>query len=180
MCYKLIKFSLGIAMLFLFIGCGSRKNIVYLQNARPFETEVVTNTFEPKFKIDDIVSIYISSFDMEATAPFNLTIGAGQNIRELEYVIDKDGNIDFPVLGKIKLLGLSTTEAKGLFKERLVEGGYLRDPIVTIRIKNFRVTVLGQVHKHGTYRIESERITLLEAIGLADDMDINDNHKNVL
>lgn len=167
-------------MLFLFIGCGSRKNIVYLQNARPFETEVVTNTFEPKFKIDDIVSIYISSFDMEATAPFNLTIGAGQNIRELEYVIDKDGNIDFPVLGKIKLLGLSTTEAKELFKERLVEGGYLKDPIVNIRIKNFRVTVLGQVHKPGTYMIESERITLLEAIGLAGDLDIKGKRKNVL
>ncbi|EKF56404.1 polysaccharide export protein [Galbibacter marinus] len=180
MYYKLIKFSLGIAVLFMFIGCGSRKNIVYLQNARPFETEVVTNTFEPKFKIDDIVSIYISSFDMEATAPFNLTIGAGQNIRELEYVIDKQGNIDFPVLGKIKLLGLSTTDAKELFKERLVEGGYLKDPIVNIRIKNFRVTVLGQVHKPGTYMVESERITLLEAIGLAGDLDIKGKRKNVL
>src|SRR5690606_10673770 len=154
MYYKLIKFSLGIAMLFLFVGCGSKKDIVYMQNARPFDTEVVTNTFEPKFKIDDIVSIYISSFDMAATAPFNLTIGAGQNIRELDYVIDQDGNIDFPVLGEIKLLGLSTAEAKELFRKKLIEGQYLKDPIVNIRIKNFRITVLGQVHKPGTYLVD--------------------------
>ncbi|WP_417360739.1 polysaccharide biosynthesis/export family protein [Galbibacter sp.] len=180
MYYKLIKCSLGIAMLFLFIGCGSRKNIVYVQNARPFETEVVTNSFEPKFKIDDIVSIYISSFDMAATAPFNLTIGAGQNTRELDYVIDQDGNIDFPVLGKIKLIGLSTTEAKELLRKRLIEGQFLNDPIVNIRIKNFRVTVLGQVNKPGTYLVDSERITLLEAIGLAGDLDIRGRRKNVL
>lgn len=180
MYYKLIKFSLGIAMLFLFVGCGSKKDIVYMQNARPFDTEVVTNTFEPKFKIDDIVSIYISSFDMAATAPFNLTIGAGQNIRELDYVIDQDGNIDFPVLGEIKLLGLSTAEAKELFRKKLIEGQYLKDPIVNIRIKNFRVTVLGQVHKPGTYLVDSERITLLEAIGLAGDLDIRGKRKNVL
>jgi polysaccharide export outer membrane protein len=167
-------------MLFLFIGCGSRKNIVYVQNARPFETEVVTNSFEPKFKIDDIVSIYISSFDMAATAPFNLTIGAGQNTRELDYVIDQDGNIDFPVLGKIKLIGLSTTEAKELLRKRLIEGQFLNDPIVNIRIKNFRVTVLGQVNKPGTYLVDSERITLLEAIGLAGDLDIRGRRKNVL
>lgn len=180
MYYKLIKFCLGIAVLFLFIGCGSKKNIVYMQNARPFETEVVTNTFEPKFKIDDIVSIYISSFDMEATTPFNLTIGAGQNIRELEYVIDKEGNIDFPVLGKIQLLGLSVTEAKELFRNRLIDGKYLNDPIVNIRIKNFRVTVLGQVHKPGTYMVEGQRITLLEAIGLAGDLEIKGKRKNIL
>ena len=180
MYYKLIKYSLGIAMLFLFMSCGSRKNIVYMQNARPFETEVVTNSFEPKFKIDDIVSIYISSFDMAATAPFNLTVGAGTNTRELDYVIDKDGNIDFPVLGKIKLIGLSTSEAKELFRNRLIAGQYLNDPIVNIRIKNFRVTVLGQVHNPGTYMVEGERITLLEAIGLAGDLDIKGKRKNVL
>lgn len=180
MYYKLIKFCLGIALLFLLVGCGSRKDIVYMQNARPFETEVVTNSFEPRFKIDDIVSIYISSFDMAATSPFNLTIGAGQNIRELEYVIDKQGNIDFPVLGKIKLLGLSTTEAKELFRKKLINGDYLKDPIVNIRIKNFRVTVLGQVHQPGTYMVEGQRITLLEAIGLAGDLDIKGKRENVL
>lgn len=180
MYYKLIKFCLGIAVLLFFMSCGSRKNIVYMQNARPFETEVVTNSFEPRLKIDDILSIHISSIDMAATAPFNLTVGAGQNIRELEYVIDKEGNIDFPVLGKIQLLGLSITEAKELFREKLINGDYLKDPIVNIRIKNFRVTVLGQVQKPGTYVVEGQRITLLEAIGLAGDLDIKGKRKNIL
>ncbi|QLE02790.1 polysaccharide biosynthesis/export family protein [Galbibacter sp. BG1] len=162
------------------ISCGSRKDIVYLQNAQQFETEVETNTFEPKFKVDDILSIYISSFDMAATAPFNLSKGTGENVEELEYIIDKEGNIDFPVLGKIKLLGLSTSEAKELFRSKLTEEGYLKDPIVNIRIKNFRVTVLGQVRQPGTYSIAGERITILEAIGLAGDLEIKGRRENVL
>ncbi|WP_335964302.1 polysaccharide biosynthesis/export family protein [Galbibacter sp. PAP.153] len=174
-----IKITTLFIMLFL-ISCGSRKDIVYLQNAQQFETEVETNTFEPKFKIDDILSIYISSFDMAATTPFNLTKGSGEDIQELEYVIDKEGFIDFPVLGKIKLLGLSTSEAKELFRTKLIEGGYLKDPIVNIRIKNFRVTVLGQVRQPGTYNVAGERITILEAIGLAGDLDIKGRRDNVL
>ncbi|MCM5663437.1 polysaccharide biosynthesis/export family protein [Galbibacter mesophilus] len=180
---KLIKpkhLAYCILMILMVTSCGSRKDIVYLQNAQQFETEVETNTFEPKFKVDDILSIYISSFDMAATAPFNLSKGTGENVEELEYVIDKDGTIDFPVLGRIKLLGLSTSEAKELFRNKLIEDGYLKDPIVNIRIKNFRVTVLGQVRNPGTYNIAGERITILEALGLAGDLDIKGRRDNIL
>ncbi|MCX2679159.1 polysaccharide biosynthesis/export family protein [Galbibacter sp. EGI 63066] len=178
-----IKYKKGIIwilLIWIFVSCGSRKDIVYMQNAKKFETEVETNTFEPKFKIDDILSIYISSIDMASTSPFNLARGAGENLEELEYVIDKEGNIDFPVLGKIKLIGLSTGEAKELIRKRLVGGGYLKDPIVNIRIKNFRVTVLGQVRQPGTYSIAGERVTILEALGLAGDLDIRGRRDNVL
>ncbi|WP_224483100.1 polysaccharide biosynthesis/export family protein [Robertkochia aurantiaca] len=161
-----------------FSSCASREDVAYFQNAREFETVVETRSFEPRFKVDDVVSIYISTFDMEAAKPFNLTKGEGVNYQEVEYVINEEGFIDFPVIGKLKLLGLTSEEAKALLIEEL--DGYLKDPVINIRIKNFRVTVLGHVQKPGTYSITSERITLLEALGLAGDLEIKARRDNVL
>ncbi|WP_340077611.1 polysaccharide biosynthesis/export family protein [Leptobacterium sp. I13] len=176
-----LKNNLFFIILSIFlVSCASREDVVYFQNAKDFETIVDTDTFSPNFKIDDIVSIHVSAYDMEATKPFNLVKGTSEFGRpvELDYLIDKDGNIDFPILGKVKLLGLNPEEAKQLLREKLKD--YLKDPIINIRIKNFRVTVLGEVNRPGTYRIEGERITVLEALGLAGDLRIKGERKNVL
>ncbi len=161
-------------------SCVSKKDVVYFQTAKDFETIVDTDTFAPKFKVNDIVSIFVSTFDLEAVKPFNLYKGGGDNqSRELvDYLIDIDGNIDYPVLGKIKLLGLTVEEAKELFKEKL--SVYLNDPIINIRILNFRISVLGQVNAPGRYEVSGERITLLEAIAMAGDLDIKGQRKNIL
>ena len=166
-------------------SCSSLKEeVVYFQNAKNFETIVDTDTFTPKFKVNDIVSIYVSTFDPEASKPFNLvkSSGGGQSTNSqtfLDYLVDADGNIDFPVLGKVKLLGLTVEEAKDLIKEKLAEG-YLKDPIVNIRILNFRITVLGEVGSPGTYPISGERITIMEALGLAGDLTIKGRRDNIL
>ncbi|NAS30179.1 polysaccharide export protein [Flavobacteriaceae bacterium R38] len=164
----------------LIVSCTSKKEIVYFQNAKDFETVVNTDTFTPKFKINDILSITISAFDLEAVRPFNLVreTGGTGGTREIDYLIDKDGYIDYPILGKIKLLGLTIEEAKALFKEKLKE--YLKDPIVNIRIQNFRISVLGEVNNPGTYQISGERITILEALGLASDLTIKGRRDNVM
>ena len=166
----------------LLSSCGSLKEeVVYFQNAKNFETIVDTDTFAPKFKVNDIVSIYVSTFDPEAAKPFNLmkqSSGNG-NAQFLDYLIDTDGNIDFPVLGKVKLLGLTVEDAKELIKEKLAEG-YLKDPIVNMRILNFRITVLGEVRSPGTYPISGERITIMEALGLAGDLTIKGKRDNIL
>ncbi|GAL67072.1 polysaccharide biosynthesis/export family protein [Jejuia pallidilutea] len=160
-------------------SCGSSEKIVYFQNAKDFETIVDTDTFTPKFKVNDIVSIHVSTFDLEAVKPFNLTRGteASANSVPIDYLVDNDGNIDYPVLGKIKLLGLTVEESKELLKEKLSE--YLKDPIINIRILNFRVSILGEVRSPGRYSISGERITLLEAIALAGDLTIKGKRDNV-
>lgn len=167
-------------MVLLVTSCATKHDIVYFQNAKNFETMVDTDTFTPKLKVNDIVSIYVSTFDMEASKPFNLIKNTGSGSGQLiDYLIDIDGNIDFPVLGKIKLLGLTVEEAKELIKKKLSDG-YLKDPIVNIRIQNFRISVLGAVNSPGTKVISGERVTLIEALALAGDLNIKGRRDNIL
>jgi len=175
----LLKWLWIVSVVFL-SSCATKKDIVYFQNAKNFETIVDTDSFTPRLKVNDIVSIYVSTYDMEASRPFNLVMQLGGTGGQLiDYLIDIEGNIDFPVLGKIKLLGLTIEEAKELIKQKLAEG-YLKDPIVNIRIQNFRITVLGAVGNAGTYPISGERVTLMEALALAGDLSIQGRRDNVL
>ena len=131
--------------------------------------------------MDDVVSIHVSTLDQQASIPFNLFKGAeegGIRPEQVDYIIDKDGNIDFPVLGAIKIEGFSPEETKNLLKDRLTD--YLKDPIINIRLKYFTVTVLGEVNRPGTYPVNGEQITILEAIGLANDLTIKGKRENVL
>lgn len=174
-----LRFVLIFSLLAL-ASCGTKKDVVYFQNAKDFETIVDTDTFTPKFKVNDIVNIHVSTYDLEAVKPFNLYIGNenSSSSSAIDYLVDIDGNIDYPVLGKIKLLGLTVDEAKDLLKEKLV--GYLKDPIINIRIQNFRVSILGEVRSPGVYSISGERSTILEAIGMAGDLTIKGKRKNVM
>jgi len=165
----------------LLSSCASKKEVVYFQNTGDFETLVDKNSFTPKFKVDDLLSIYVSTLNPETSAPFNLFRGAsegGIRAEQVDYLIDKDGEIDFPVIGKIKIAGLSTEEVRGLLRDRLSE--YLKEPIINIRLRNFSVTVLGQVNRPGTYPVNGERITIMEAIGLAGDLTIKGIRDNVM
>jgi len=183
--YTFKKYLIGSALLIISFlsSCAPRKDVVYFQNAKSFETKVDTDTFEPVFKVDDMVSIFVSTFDMEAVRPFNLTNGSSLNEQSgggtpINYLVDIDGNIDYPVLGKIKLLGLTVEEAKMLLKEKL--SGYLKDPIINIRILNFEITVLGEVRAPGTYTVSGERVSLLKALGMAGDLTIKGKRDNIL
>lgn len=162
-------------------SCSSPQDIVYFQNAKDFETVVDIDSFTPRFKVNDILSINISAFDLEAVEPFNLTrVSSNGRSIEVDYLIDQNGFIDYPVLGKMKLIGLTIDEAKELFVKRLVDGKYLKDPIVNIRLLNFRVSVLGEVRRPGNYTISGERVTVLEALGLAGDLTIKGRRNNVM
>ncbi|MDP5229985.1 MAG: polysaccharide biosynthesis/export family protein, partial [Cellulophaga sp.] len=167
----------------LLSSCGSRKDVVYLQDANSFETIVETNTYVNKFKVDDEVSIFVSSLNPEASAPFNLFRGGsasgGAGVpQQVDYLIEKDGTIDFPVLGKLKIVGLSSDELRDLLTQKLNEG-YLKDPIINIRIRNFTVTILGEVRNPGTYPVNGEQITIFEALGLAGDLTIKGKRDNI-
>lgn len=170
-----------IAIACLAYSCSSSKDVVYFQDADQFETLVDDNTFTTKFKVDDLVSINVSTLDPEASAPFNLFRGAeegGIRPEQVNYLIDKNGEIDFPVIGKIKIEGLSPSETRDLLREKLKD--YLKDPIINIRIRNFTVTVLGAVNRPGTYPINGEQITIMEALGYAGDINIKGKRDNVM
>ena len=162
------------------VSCTSSKKVVYFQDSQDFETIVTENRFEPKFKVDDVISIYVATLNPEASAPFNLTIGVAANgqSESLDYIVDKNGDIEFPVIGKVNVLGLSPEELKIDLKERL--SSYLKDPIINVRLRNFTVTVLGEVRSPGTYPIIGEQVTILEALGLAGDLTIKGRRENVM
>lgn len=163
----------------LLVSCASRKDIVYFQKDA-IEQAKVSNTYKTIFKADDLLQITISALDLEAVKPFNLpavsyatttdrVVGTPQ---QQTYLIDNEGFIDFPLIGKIKLAGLSRSEAIDLLKGKL-DPDYVKNPTINIRISNFTITVLGDVKNPGTFNIPNERITVLEGIGLAGDLNIS-------
>ncbi len=148
-----------------------------------------SKNYNPIFHTDDLLSIVVMGMDPETVKPFNLpsangvpgTMGGGysQGIPAPPgYLIDADGNIDFPSIGKIKVAGLSRNVVIDSLKIKLKP--YLTNPNILIRILNFKITVLGDVHYPGTFTIPNERITLPEAIGLAGDLLISAKRKNVM
>lgn len=180
--HQKFKLACYTALTCLIFSCTPSKDVVYFQDASQFETLVDDNTFTTKFKVDDLVSIHVSTLDPEASAPFNLFRGAEEGIgmrpEQVNYLVDKNGEIDFPVIGKLKIEGLSPSETRDLLRSELKD--YLKDPIINIRIRNFTITVLGAVNRPGTYPINGEQITIMEALGYAGDINIKGRRDNVM
>jgi len=182
---KFVKITLLslLFVLFLTTSCVSRKELVYLQGASNAKELV---SYEPVLQSDDVVMIVVSSENPEVAAPYNLKAitvqGDSENTigtqRMQTYILDKEGKIEFPLLGSIALGGLTKTQAVAKLKELLKD--HVSDAVINFRILNFKVTVLGEVQKPGTYSVASERITLLEAIGMSGDLTIYGNRTNVL
>lgn len=167
------------------VSCTSKKKLVYFQGS--LGSSETNKNYTPLLRTDDLLSITVISLELETVTPFNLpasnyngnyggyAMGAPP---PPGYLIDADGNIDFPVLGKIKLAGLTRSAAIELIKEKLKP--YLNNATVLMRILNYKVTVLGEVKNPGTFTIPNERITLPEALGIAGDLNITAVRKNVL
>ncbi len=159
--------------------------MIYFQGGMPSAEN--NKNYTPLFRTDDFLYITVLSIDGEAVKPFNLpppsltsqqggyTQGAPSTSG---YLVDSDGNIDFPVIGKIKLAGLNRMQAIELLKNKLQV--YINNPTVQIRILNYKVTVLGEVRNPGSFNIPNERITILEALGVAGDLNITATRKNIL
>ena len=175
-----------IGMLVCLLGaCASPKDVVYLQDVKINSRVKAALQYRTVIHVDDLLSIVVSCDDIETALPFNTPmIGLGQNNTRTGndqlygYLVDTDGTIDFPVLGKIKVEGLSRTELASKLKKEL--SNYLKNPIVTIQYLNFKVTVLGEVKAPGSYKVNSERVSIFDALGMAGDLQINAKRKNVL
>jgi len=165
-------------------SCNSSKNVVYFQDSPQGKSK--SEFFSPTLKKDDLLSIIVIGQDVEASKPFNFPVseqrsmgGYTQGVAPQNgYLIDANGLIDFPVIGDIKLDGLSKQEAVDLIKQQL--SPYLNEPTVIIRILNYKVTVLGEVRNPGTFTIPNDRVTVLDALGIAGDLLITGSRKDVL
>lgn len=181
-----ITFILLSLILSIFNACTSKKKLIYFQGNLA-DTEANKN-YNPVLKTDDLLSVTINGPDMEAVKPFNLPVSNMFNSNVGSYaqgaptppgfLIDTEGNIDFPVVGKIKLAGLTRSAAIELMKEQLKS--YVSNVSIIIRILNFKVTVLGEVRNPGTFTIPNERITLPEALGIAGDLNITGVRNNIM
>jgi polysaccharide export outer membrane protein len=162
-------------------NCVSKKDIIYFQN-NEIDQAKVSNSYKTIIKPDDLLQITITAINTAAVAPFNLTAGAssvGVGASQLDYLVDTNGEIDFPVLGKLKVGGLSRDELIQFLKNKLAPD-YVLNPNINIRITNYKVTVLGDVKQPGNYTVPNERITILEAIGLAGDLNLSAKRNNIL
>jgi polysaccharide biosynthesis/export protein len=164
-------------------SCVSKKKIIYLQGQQNQSSNEVN--YEPLIQNDDLLSITISSVEPELAAPFNIEqlqsasgTSSSSSLTKSTYLVDSVGEIDFPVLGKIKASGYTKTYLKQYLKERLAL--YLTEPIINIRILNYKVSVLGEVNKPGNYTFNGDRVTLLEVIANAGDLTLYGKRDNIL
>lgn len=179
-----IKKYLAILLLAnLLVNCASKEKVAYFQEVEGVKVQDAVINFEPEIQIGDLLSINVSSVNAEAALPFNLyetpLVGTmNANAKPITYLVDADGEINFPVIGKVKVAGNTTKELNEILTKILTP--YIQKPIVNIRLTNFKITVLGQVKTPGTYTIPNERISIIEAIGLAGDLEIHGKRNNVM
>ena len=180
-------YCLIVLIAILLTSCASKKDILYLQDIESYVPELDSTYNNIKIKKSDLLSITVSSTDQISSVPFNLpvianssgistTVNSRQQIQT--YLVDESGNIDFPVLGKFYVLNKSKLELIDELKEKLKV--YIKEPIVTLRITNFRISVIGEVNRPGFYSVANERVTIFQAISLAGDLTLYGKRNDIL
>ncbi len=177
--------------LLLLGSCTSQKSMTYFRDINSESADSINAYFhqasEPTIVKGDQLLITVSALDPEAATPFNLpaisymsgqstTINTTPTVQY--YIVDIDGNINFPVFGTLHVEGLKKSEVIAMLEERLSKS--LNDPVVTLRFLNYYVTVMGEVNKPGRYNSTNERMTLLDALGLAGDLTAYAERHNIL
>lgn len=185
MIIRLFKYFLFLTPLFLF-SCATHPEFIYLQNIdeqAPFEFASIDTKELVKIQPFDFLYISVYSIDPLAALPFNPQNGgaaasAGNAQPEIiGYKVGEDGIVDFPVVGQIQMVGLSIREAELLLKQKVEL--YLKEPVVSIKFLNLKVTIIGEVNRPGTFDIPVENMTVLQAIGLAGDVSIYGDRTNI-
>ncbi len=177
------KISLISLIIYLLASCASKKNVIYFQDSEKLSNDRISNLVI--FQKDDFLSITVFGVDENTSKLFNtpqlsgsMNKGYSNGSPSMQgYLIDSEGEIDFPVIGKIKIAGLNRNQAIDSLKSKLKD--YIKNPVINFQIQNFKITILGEVKNPGTYTIPNERLTLIEALGLAGDLTINAVRKNI-
>lgn len=185
---------------FTLTSCQSYKRVPYLQSYEALTDkgykEIVINEineqdtlYDARIQPKDLLNITVNTTDPEVAAPFNLTVQTpisvaqrGANVTSQptlqQYLVSNTGEIDFPVIGRLKVGGLTKSGAEGLIRERL--SPYLKEtPIVTVRMSNYKISVIGEVNRPGTFTINNEKVNIFEALAMAGDMTVYGIRSNV-
>lgn len=188
-----MRFNFSLVIIFfayqlLLSSCVDVKKTIYFSNQK--DTTITSKNDAPLTFIqsNDLLSIAVSSLNPAATAIFNTpnnsyvssSSASGINLQSPGYLVNTDGFIQFPVIGNIKVSGLTTTQLKDRISKELVDRKLLVDPVVVVRQLNFKISVLGEVARPTVINVPSEKISLLEALGLAGDITVYGRKDNVL
>lgn len=183
------KILLLVMTAFFVVGCGSQKDVPYFQNSQKVDLSQSQYLYDARIMPKDQLNITVSAIDDEAVVAFNLTIPTPYTVGQRSsysqamlqtYLVDNDGNINFPIVGQLHVGGLTKSQA-----ERMIEGKikpYVNasvNPIVTVRMTGYQISVLGEVARPGTFNVSREKITILEALAQAGDLTIYGQRKNV-
>ena len=164
----------------VFSSCLSRKNIDYFQNGDGTTSIALPQTYEPIILPNDLLEIQVASINPEAAKFFNPSNipESGTNSRLNTYLVDSKGEIELPLIGSIKVAGMTTRQIKETLKTSLEK--YLQSPTVKVNFESYKITILGEVKLPGLYQVRSEKINITEALGLAGDMTIFGDRKKVM
>ena len=180
--FVLISVALG--------SCGSSKNIAYFQNADSLKQSIPNGLFDAKIMAKDLLTITVSTTNPKAATPFNLSVsntlnatgtlgGSGMSLQT--YLVDNDGYINFPVVGKLNVKGMTKRQCEDFIQSKIskymAEG---ENPVVTVRMASFKVSVAGEVKSPGIFYVDQEKINILEALARAGDLTIYGRRENVL
>lgn len=181
------KFLLIVSGLLIFSSCSTRKEIVYFQGIEDIESFDSLRKFEPRIEINDVLSINVSSLNDEVVEPFRMDMGGqsgnrsgssgSSNASMYGYLVDADGNIQFPVLGEIKVVNQTRGELEEYLTRELRE--YVTDAVVRVRIVNFKITVMGETGS-SVIDVPDERISIPQAIAMAGDITYDGKRDNIL
>ena len=179
---------LQLSIFFALVSCSPSRNITYLSDLKGIEySEEIKNKTDPQIQPDDILSITVNSLNPESNLLFNSgvlqTLGTASNTPTTNrandgYLVDQKGAINFPVLGRVELAGLSKEQATEKMTAEIKKS--VKNPIVNIRFLNFKVTVIGEVNKPSAFNVSSERLNVIEALGLAGDLTPYGRRENIL
>ena len=178
---KVNKWMSLLLLLFVLVACQSYKKVPYLQDAEVVLYGVQNEQlYDAKIMPKDLLTIVVSCTSPELAAPFNLTVATSTGLSTTsitaqsvlqQYLVDNEGKVDFPVLGELKLGGLTKKQAEQMIVEKLKP--YIKEtPIVTVRMVNYKISVIGEVARPGTFTISNEKVNLLEALAMAGDMTV--------
>lgn len=163
------------------VSCVTNRKIAYLQDMKHATQIELENRFEAVISPYDELDVIVTSFDQELARPFNLRSSNGNNFTGtgLGYLVDQDGNIEIPVLGEIHAAGMTRLQLQEHVKSMLIAGGYINDPYVMVRFRNFKIFVLGS-NGGKAITIPEERCTFLQALALAGDLNIYTDRTKIM
>ncbi len=183
------KFILALFALVLLASCASQKDVPYFQNSTDVDLSRSQYLFDARIMPKDQLTITVSCIDDQAAAPFNMTVPTTYSLNNRStysqpmlqsYLVDNEGNIQFPIIGQLHVGGLTKAEAEKMIETKIKPFmSEAEKPIVTVRIPGYQISVIGEVARPGTFNVSREKITILEALAQAGDLTIYGQRKNV-